>query len=89
VLQHPTTKSLYAICASFPDVPLRKLFETLVDVKSRKEWDGMCADVQEVESVEVGGRSGNVSWLGMKGVAVIKAKVSSCTREGRSEGKLT
>jgi hypothetical protein len=76
VLQHPTTKTLYAICAKFEDVPIRKLFETLCTVEKRIEWDGMCSGVEAIEAVEVGGRKGSVAWLGMKGVAVIKAKVS-------------
>lgn len=76
VLQHPTTKTLYAICATFPDVVLRQLFETLTQVGNRVKWDGMASGAEEVEEVFVGGRRGSVSWLGMKGVAVIKAKVS-------------
>ncbi|KDE09214.1 hypothetical protein MVLG_00536 [Microbotryum lychnidis-dioicae p1A1 Lamole] len=71
---HPKMKSLFAIQAKFPDVPLRKLYETLIDVQKRKEWDGMCADVGEIETVELGGRRGSCSWIAMKGMAMIKAK---------------
>ncbi|SCZ88338.1 BZ3500_MvSof-1268-A1-R1_Chr2-1g04345 [Microbotryum saponariae] len=71
---HPKMKSLFAIQAKFPDVPLRKLYETLIDVQKRKEWDGMCADVGEIEMVELGGRRGSCSWIAMKGMAMIKAK---------------
>ncbi|KAM0752376.1 Bet v1-like protein [Meredithblackwellia eburnea MCA 4105] len=74
VLQHPTAKALYAICSVFPDVPLRKLFATLVDIEKRKEWDGMCSGVEPIEEVNVGGRRGAVSWLGMKGMALVKPK---------------
>ncbi|SCV72103.1 BQ2448_4797 [Microbotryum intermedium] len=71
---HPKMKTLFAIQAKFPDVPLRKLYETLIDVQKRKEWDSMCADVGEIEMVEIGGRRGSCSWVAMKGMAMIKAK---------------
>lgn len=74
VLQHPSTKSLYAISATYADVTLRQLFETLTQVEKRLEWDGMCAGSESLEEVLVGNRKGSVSWLGMKGVAVVKAK---------------
>lgn len=97
VLQHPSTKTLYAICATFPDVQLRQLFETLTQVGNRTKWDAMASGTsfkyifldrvlrrdihdnvgaEEIDQIEVGGRRGSVSWLAMKGVAVIKAKVS-------------
>lgn len=89
VLQHPSTPSLYGICAEFPEVPLRNLFEVLTNVESRTKWDGMCAEAREVEEVEVDvpldgegqpGKvkevRGNVVWIGMKGMALIKPKVS-------------
>lgn len=74
VLQHPTTKTLYAICATYPDVSLRKLFETLTTVEKRLEWDSMCCGSEQIEEFEVGGRRGSTSWLGMTGVGPLKAK---------------
>ena len=53
VLQHPTTKTLYAIQAEFEDVPLRNLFETLCDVEQRRNWDSMCSGVEKIAEVEV------------------------------------
>lgn len=85
VSQHPTTKSLYAIRASYPPSEsggggkdlLRRLYEVLTDVGRRKSWDGMCQDAREVERFEVeGGRKGAVAWIGMKGMAIVKPKVS-------------
>ncbi|ORY89321.1 hypothetical protein BCR35DRAFT_300452 [Leucosporidium creatinivorum] len=89
VLKHPSTSGLYAICAQFPGVPVRKLYESLTDISRRTAWDGMCRDAKEIEEVEVdvevengaegeekGYRMlrGNVVWIGMKGMALIKAK---------------
>lgn len=75
VLQHPTSKALYAIAARFDDVPVRNLFATLADVQKRPEWDGMCAGAKKLEEVNIGGRRGAVALLQMKGKAVIRAKV--------------
>lgn len=88
VLQHPTTKSLYAISAEFPNVPLRNLLEVLTSVEKRSEWDTMCLGGETLERFterdidgeeegvgREGGRRGSVGWIGMKGVAIIKAKV--------------
>ena len=60
VLQHPTIASLYAICATFADLPLAKLFQALQDINNRPKWDSMCAGAREVERFEVAGRRGNV-----------------------------
>lgn len=98
VKQYPSTSTLYAICARFPNVPLRNLYEVLTTIERRKEWDSMCSGSKTVQEVDVefpavagaekgekvessGGKirrvKGNVVWIGMKGVALIKAKVSS------------
>ncbi|GAA5917774.1 hypothetical protein JCM5296_005042 [Sporobolomyces johnsonii] len=74
VLQHPSVKTLYGISAVFPDVPLRKLYETLVDVGTRSTWDSMTQGADEVERFEVQGRRGNISHMRMKGMAMVKAK---------------
>lgn len=94
VKQHPSTSTLYAICARFPNVPLRNLYEVLTTIERRKEWDSMCSGSKTIQEVDVelpavGGAKkdeekvdgkvrrvkGNVVWIGMKGVALIKAKV--------------
>lgn len=60
VLQHPTISTLYAICATFVDLPLANLFQALQDINNRPTWDSMCAGAREVERFEVDGRRGNV-----------------------------
>lgn len=81
VRQHPETKKmLYAIQATFPNVPLRKLFEVLTDINQRPKWDGMASGSEEIERFEIGTQDGRevkgaLVWLAMKGVALIKAKV--------------
>lgn len=77
VLQHPTTKTLYAIQATFDDVSLRQLFETLVSIDKRPEWDRMCQGTEAIDDFNKAGRRGSVSWLGMKGMAVVKPKALS------------
>ncbi|GAA5967875.1 hypothetical protein JCM11641_005793 [Rhodosporidiobolus odoratus] len=75
VLQHPTLKSLFGICATYPEVPLRSLYEVLQNVGVRGTWDSMTASGEELERFEVeGGRRANVMWMKMKGMAMVKAK---------------
>ncbi|KAI5480556.1 GTP-binding protein 1, partial [Pseudohyphozyma bogoriensis] len=75
VLQHPDKKAmLYAIVAEYPELPLRNLYETLLNVEKRRTWDGMCQGTEAIEDLEVGGRRGSVSWIGMKGMPMIKPK---------------
>ncbi|POY74631.1 hypothetical protein BMF94_2392 [Rhodotorula taiwanensis] len=74
VLQHPTISSLYAICATFADLPLANLFQALQDINTRPKWDSMCAGAREVERFEVDGRRGNVLTMQMKGMPLVKAK---------------
>ncbi|KAJ8294303.1 hypothetical protein OF846_002843 [Rhodotorula toruloides] len=74
VLQHPTLSSLFGICATFPDVPIRNLFQVLQDIGKRPVWDGMCSGASEIERFEVDGRKGNALTMQMKGMAMIKAK---------------
>lgn len=59
VLQHPTLSSLFGICATFPDVPIRNLFQVLQAIGKRPVWDGMCSGASEIERFEVDGRKGN------------------------------
>ena len=114
-MQHPSTSTLYAICARFPKVPLRNLYEVLTTIERRKEWDGMCSGSKTVQEVDVefptvGGAEkdeksegvtgkirrvkGNVVWIGMKGVALIKAKdmvllsIAGCLPRSSSEEPL-
>ncbi|GAA6063186.1 hypothetical protein JCM10212_006852 [Sporobolomyces blumeae] len=74
VVQHPTVKTLYGIGAQFPDVPIRKLYETLIDLGSRSTWDTMTTGAEEVERFEVEGRKASVAHMKMKGMAMVKAK---------------
>lgn len=74
VLQHPTLKTLYGIGAHFPDVPIKKLYEVLVDIQSRAVWDSMTSGADEVERFEVGGKKANISHMKMKGMPMVKAK---------------
>ncbi|GAA6023966.1 hypothetical protein JCM11491_003218 [Sporobolomyces phaffii] len=74
VLQHPAVKTLYGIGAEFPDVPLRKLYEVLVDLGSRATWDTMTTAADEVERFELAGVRANVSHMKMKGMPLVKAK---------------
>jgi hypothetical protein len=90
VLKHPSTSGLYALCAHFPGVPVRKLYEVLINIRDRTVWDRMCQAAEEIEEVEVDVPSekgaegeeegyrklrGNLVWIGMKGMALIKPKV--------------
>ncbi|GAA5961122.1 hypothetical protein JCM3765_001234 [Sporobolomyces pararoseus] len=74
VLQHPSIKTLYGIGAHFPDVPIRKLYEVLVDLNSRSTWDTMTSGADEIERFEVEGRKANISHMKMKGMPLVKAK---------------
>ncbi|GAA5982835.1 hypothetical protein JCM5350_003003 [Sporobolomyces pararoseus] len=74
VLQHPSIKTLYGIGAHFPDVPIRKLYEVLVDLNSRSTWDTMTSGADEIERFEVQGRKANISHMKMKGMPLVKAK---------------
>ncbi|KPV75028.1 uncharacterized protein RHOBADRAFT_44543 [Rhodotorula graminis WP1] len=74
VLQHPKLASLFGICATFPDVPIRQLFQVLQDVGSRSAWDSMSEGADEIERFEVEGRKGNCLHMRMKGMAMVKAK---------------
>ncbi|GAA5887756.1 hypothetical protein JCM16303_005069 [Sporobolomyces ruberrimus] len=74
VLQHPKIKTLYGIGAHFPDVPIRKLYEVLVDISSRSSWDTMTSGADEVERFEAGGVKANISHMKMKGMPLVKAK---------------
>ncbi|GAA5925949.1 uncharacterized protein JCM15063_005169 [Sporobolomyces koalae] len=74
VLQHPSIKTLYGIGAHFPDVPLKKLYEVLVDLSSRATWDSMTSGANEVIRFEVGGKKANISHMKMKGMPLVKAK---------------
>lgn len=90
MLKHPSTNGLYALCAQFRGVPVRKLYEVLTNIGDRTTWDRMCQAAEEIEELEVdvpaengaeaekeGHRMlrGNVVWLGMKGMALLKPKV--------------
>ncbi|GAA5843649.1 hypothetical protein JCM9279_000822 [Rhodotorula babjevae] len=74
VLQHPKLASLFGICATFPDVPIRQLFQVLQDIGSRSAWDSMSEGADEIERFEVDGRKGNCLHMRMKGMAMVKAK---------------
>ncbi|GAA5820587.1 hypothetical protein JCM11251_003064 [Rhodosporidiobolus azoricus] len=74
VLQHPQQKALFGICATYPAVPLRSLYEVLSDVNSRAVWDSMTSGAEEVEKFETEGRKANVCHMKMKGMAMVKAK---------------
>ncbi|GAA6048625.1 hypothetical protein JCM3770_002063 [Rhodotorula araucariae] len=74
VLQHPKLASLFGICATFPDVPLRQLFQVLQNVGERAKWDSMAEGADEIERFEVEGRKGNCLHMRMKGMAMVKAK---------------
>ncbi|GAA6001563.1 uncharacterized protein JCM10292_006315 [Rhodotorula paludigena] len=74
VLQHPKLASLFGICATFPGVPLRNLYQVLQDVGSRSKWDSMAQGADEIERFEVEGRQGNCLHMRMKGMAMVKAK---------------
>ncbi|GAA6044165.1 hypothetical protein JCM8097_003731 [Rhodosporidiobolus ruineniae] len=75
VIQHPTLKSLFGICATYPDVPLKALYEVLTDVEKRAGWDSMTQSAEEIERFEVAsGRRANCMRMCMKGMAMVKAK---------------
>ncbi|GAA5887872.1 hypothetical protein JCM6882_000783 [Rhodosporidiobolus microsporus] len=74
VVQHPTLKSLFGICATYPDVPLRALYEVLTNVNERARWDSMTQGAEEVEKFEAGGKKANCMHMKMKGMAMVKAK---------------
>ncbi|KAH8922825.1 Bet v1-like protein [Atractiella rhizophila] len=77
VVEHPTQSGLYAICATFEDVPVKKLIQGLRDVTRRKEWDSICDSGETIEDIRPPlsqGRLGTISHLKMKGMAIIKPK---------------
>ncbi|GAA6044738.1 hypothetical protein JCM8097_008719 [Rhodosporidiobolus ruineniae] len=70
-LQHPTLKSLFGICATYPDVPLKALYEVLTDVEKRAGWDSMTQSAEEIERFEVAsGRRANGVRMCMRGMAM-------------------
>lgn len=77
ILQHPSQSTLYAIQYDFPSLPLRQLFLTLCDLEKRVEWDGMCEGGMRLEDVRGEGRKASVGWMAVKGMKVVRAKVSS------------
>lgn len=78
VSQHPSLPALYAIEAHFASVPLKALYETLSDMDRRCGWDDMCEAAERVDEFEVGGRKGNVIWMGMKGMGRLVKKKDMC-----------
>ncbi|GAA5999949.1 hypothetical protein JCM10207_005985 [Rhodosporidiobolus poonsookiae] len=74
VLQHPTAKGLFGICATYPELPLRRLYQTLQSVEERAAWDSMTQGADEVERFEAGDKRANVMHMKMKGMAMVKAK---------------
>ena len=79
VAKHPSIPFLYSISASYPDVPLRNLWELLIDITRRPSWDSMCYATEEMESIgpadqsEAATRQANITYLATKGMFPIKA----------------
>ncbi|GAA5872065.1 hypothetical protein JCM8547_003088 [Rhodosporidiobolus lusitaniae] len=74
VLQHPTLKSLFGICSTYPEVPLRALYEVLTDIEKRAEWDSMTQGAEEIVRWENEGKRANIMHMRMKGMPMVKAK---------------
>lgn len=70
VAHHPSVKTLFAISCRFRDVSVHKLYDVLVDLDSRPQWDSMTFASREVERFESddGRYEANVSHMQMKGM---------------------
>lgn len=74
VAKHPSIPHLYSISASYPDVPLRNIWELLIDINGRTKWDSMCYATEDIEAIglddqsEAATRQATVSYLATKGM---------------------
>lgn len=78
VALHPTIPHLYSISASYPDVPLRNLWELMIDIKNRPKWDSMCYAAEDIDSLGLDQgqgavRQAAVDYLATKGMFPVKA----------------
>jgi len=79
VAKHPTIPHLYSISAYYPDVPIRNLWELLIDITGRPSWDSMCYATEEIEQIgladqtEGATRQATLSYLATKGMFPVKA----------------
>ena len=82
VAKHPTIPHLYSISAAYPDVPLRNLWELMIDIENRSKWDSMCYATEQIEAmalsqshvdVHTAERQASVDYLATKGMFPVKA----------------
>lgn len=79
VVKHPTIPHLYALSAVYPDIPLRNLWELLIDIRRRPSWDTMTSMTEDLDSIgmeEQGGaisRQATITYLATKGMFPVKA----------------
>ncbi|KAK9894624.1 Bet v1-like protein [Cystobasidium minutum MCA 4210] len=80
VAKHPVIPHLYSISAAYPDVPLRNLWELMINIENRPKWDSMCQEALNLESIGTGAdrnkscwREASVDYLATKGMFLIKA----------------
>lgn len=64
----------------YPDVPLRNLWELMINIENRPKWDSMCQEALNLESMGTGKdrtkahrREASVDYLATKGMFLIKA----------------
>ena len=82
VAKHPTIPHLYSISAAYPDVPLRNLWELMIDIENRSKWDSMCYATEQMEAMALAQshvdahtaeRQASVDYLATKGMFPVKA----------------
>lgn len=74
---HPLTTELTQthpqISAAYPDVPIRNLWELLIDITNRPKWDSMCSAAEEMETIgsdqsQGATRQASVTYMATKGM---------------------
>lgn len=79
VSKHPTIPHLYSISALYSDVPIRNLWELLIDITRRPSWDSMCYSAEEMDAIgsldqsDEATRQASITYLATKGMFPIKA----------------
>lgn len=82
VSSHPTLNGLYSITTIFPTLSLRSLWELMLSIESRTEWDNSCEQTQHLEDIgpvcsndgQVQDRQATISYLALKSMFPIKPR---------------
>ena len=82
VSSHPTLNGLYSITTIFPTLSLRSLWELMLSIESRTDWDNSCEQTQHLENIGpvcsndglVQDRQASISYLALKSMFPIKPR---------------